>query len=313
MKSFFKYSALFVCLLVVSAAAAQDFAAGSPFTVRVKSEFRAYSDKDHVYVDAVVTNSSRKTEKFYRFETPYTTFQPILYDMSGREAETKVAYRLDNHTADEMVRGTTPRIISLAPGESFSVRLNLADYYDIREGEKYRVRLLFLPDASKKEAQATANIYRFEVNSTVYSAAPMNMQAEDEGAAGIRPSEVVHLLFAAEKKESWNDYLKYIDEEEYIFSFPEYARKYVGAPDAVQMQVLQEFKTYLIRYRPDELLDYEVLDETVAQNQAKVRVRASRQAARQPFVYVYTFSLEKYRAYWKITGVEASLSRDTRR
>ncbi len=303
---------LFLLFLICISLHAQDYTEGSPFKVRLHSDFRSFSDEDHVYIDASVTNISDKTEKFYRFDIEYTTFQPIVFDNSGREAETTVSYRIDNNTADQMVRGSSPRVIKLAPQETFTVRLNLADYYDINPGTNYRVRLLFLPDASRKEPVAAANIYRFTVDPRTSSAAGTSAIPEADMETGIQPHEVMRLFFTAEKNESWNNYLKYIKEEEYIYSFPEYASQYVGAGGPAKKQVLENFKTFLISYRPDALIDFEILDETITDERATVQVRARRQAARQPFVYVYTFSLEKYSAYWKITGVEASLSRDTR-
>ncbi|MFW6365390.1 MAG: hypothetical protein ACOC2H_02820, partial [Spirochaetota bacterium] len=225
-------------------------------------------------------------------------------------AETAVVYRMDGHSAQMMVRGTRPRTVTLAPHETFTVRLNLADYYELVPGRKYRVRLIFLPDASQEDALGSQNIYRFTIDETVYHAEDTQSEAEIDRFGTIRPGEVMQLFFSAEKSENWRDYLKYIDDEEYIFSFPEYAGRYLAAPPAQQRAVLRDFRIYLIRNRPDALMDFEVLDETVTGNSATVRVRAKRQAPRQPFIYVYAFSLEKYGDFWKITGVEASLTRD---
>jgi hypothetical protein len=291
---------------------AQDYTAMSPFIVTINSDIRTFSDNKSVIISANVTNKSDTMQEFKRYEVKYTTFQPVVYDMTGREAETTVAYRIDGNTASVMTKGASKRTIQLAPNETFSIQLNLADFYELVPGRKYRVRLLFLPDAAKTEAIKGNNQYVFIIDEKSVQA-NQNIAAEETGdSTAIRPGEVIQLFLTAEMKENWNDYLKFIDEEQYIFSYPQFAGRYVGSNDSTQNSVLMDFKAYLIQYRPDVLLEYSVLEETISGDSAQVKVRAYRQAARNPFVYVYTFSLEKYSSYWRITGVEATLSRDVR-
>ncbi|HRX17267.1 MAG TPA: hypothetical protein P5123_13200, partial [Spirochaetota bacterium] len=116
----------------------------------------------------------------------------------------------------------------------------------------------------------------------------------------------------AEQRERWNDYLKYIDLEQYIYSFPDYAKAYLSGGDVVKREALRDFSTYLIKSRPDTISEYKIVSETVEDGRAKVSVLIKRAAAGMPFTYNYTYSLEKKSAVWMITGVTASVARDIR-
>ncbi|MBN2435931.1 MAG: hypothetical protein JXK07_11765 [Spirochaetes bacterium] len=273
-----------------------------------------FHDVRYIEAEIIVQNRGKKPASFIVYDKPYTTFQPVVYDVNGREAPVKVAYRLTGLRADQVLGGVAARTILLVPGEKYSCGVNLADYYEFAHGREYKVRLLFLRDAAGKEARLGGNIARLSVSRE--RLAPVQPQVAIDGIeaeeGAIRPEEIVHLFLMAEQRERWNDYLKYIDLEQYIYSFPDYAKAYLSGGDVVKREALRDFSTYLIKSRPDTISEYKIVSETVEDGRARVSVLIKRAAAGMPFTYNYTYSLEKKSAVWMITGVTASVARDIR-
>ncbi|MDA3899724.1 MAG: hypothetical protein PF637_04290 [Spirochaetes bacterium] len=301
---------LVIGLFTVKILADSELSGLVPYVALKKTTFH---DTRFIEAEVVIENRGDAPAKFMVYDKPYTTFQPIVYDINGREAPVRVAYRLTGLRANDVLGGVNPRQILLLPGEKYSSTVNLADFYEFASGREYKVRLLFLRDAAQKEARLGTNIVRVKVSTDrsdrQQPAVAVNGRINDDS---IRPEEIIHLFLMAEQRENWRDYLKYIDLHQYIYSFPDYAKVYLSGGAALKQEALQSFSDYLIESRPDTIVDYEVLSETISDNSSTVTVRVKRAAAGRPFTYNYTYSLEKKRAAWMITGVTASVARDIR-
>ncbi|HRX16765.1 MAG TPA: hypothetical protein P5123_10660, partial [Spirochaetota bacterium] len=157
---------LIFLMLVLSLFAAQMSAdtATSGLVPTVSLKRATFHDVRYIQAEIIVQNRGKEPASFIVYDKPYTTFQPVVYDVNGREAPVRVAYRLTGLRADQVLGGVASRTILLVPGEKYSCSVNLADYYEFAHGREYKVRLLFLRDAAGKEARLGGNIARLSVS-----------------------------------------------------------------------------------------------------------------------------------------------------
>lgn len=290
---------------------AQDYTATSPFLVYLKSDMATFSDPQHVEVDIHIKNRSSESHSFFMIDRDFITLQPLVYDLTGREAETIVPYRLSGYDVQDMLLGARLRKISLEPGEIFVRTVNLADYYELIEDNDYKVALLFLPDARENKPVISNNVFYFKVKKQEMGFVdPYNRTTSLVAESSIRPYEVVSLFLSAEKSGRWKDFIKYIDMKQYIFSYPNFSQVYLETSKAGREKVLADFGDYLVRERSDKILEFTVGEEVVSGNRATVEAVVKRAGGGYPFVYKYIYTLEKNASFWKIINVQASVARD---
>ncbi len=261
-------------------------------------------------IEASVINTGDTTVSFRLYAPDYTTFQPVVYDLTGREAETIVSWRLQGKSVSQFTEGLPWRTVYLGPNERFSRTLYLNDYYRFIDGKQYRVKLFFMPDASVNEVMPGENSIVFSLK-TRDDDAPVD-QTPDTEKREISAAEIVSLFLEAEKKGDWNNYLKYISLDKYVYSYSDYAREYNSADPATKKRVLSDFREYLSQRRSDYIVDYRIVQETKIDSLCcEVKVRVSRASGGRPFVYMYTYRLESGNApYWVITDVTATRTRE---
>lgn len=265
----------------------------------------SFSDDDPVILRVCIKNNSKSREILKIYDELYTTFQPVVYDEQGKEAELIVPYRMMNRDMSEALEGVSPGIVQLSRDETLEHIINLKDVYKLEMNKEYRVQIRFSPDASTIEHFTGENIFTFR---TYKSAVIPEYRSIKRIERTISPSEIVMLFLHAEKNFNWDDYLKYIKLEDYIQAYPEYVREYRNADEIRKSIIIDEFIKFLKKKRSDYILDFQVLDEIIKEkNRAFVYAEIKRYGPRVPFVYRYKYSLERFKSFWRITDVEATV------
>ncbi len=286
---------------------------GTPFKIHLQMERFSFTEDDPVMLQMVIRNTSNKKEFFIVYDTPYTTYQPVVYEPGGKEAETAVPYRLMNRRIDEVLRDLYPRIVEIAPNESITHAINLRSLYKLDINVEYRVRGYFFPDVKNPSAIRSDNMLNFNL------ARSMSMPRRDGFARRvertINPSEVVLLALSAERNGEWKNYLKYIRLESFVNAFPDYVRLYNGADEIERLKILEDFAKFLTRPRSDYIKEFSVQDEMILEDKriAYVDTVVKRKGARLPYVYKYRYTLERFKEYWLIVDLEATVLKGEQR
>ncbi|MFA5518478.1 MAG: hypothetical protein WDA74_04410 [Spirochaetota bacterium] len=292
-----------------------------------------YAVNENIILNTHVKNISDSVITFFVYDSPerndiydrprgdisgYTTFQPIVYDMQGRNAELIVPYIIEKNNIDEILSWMVQREIKLGPGETFIRTQNLKNIYKFETDRDYRIRLNFFPRLGIKNdslALMSSNEIKFHVNrEKVYVAD----EKPDISSISLTPSEVVLLVLNAEYENRFTRGLKYIDIEKYINSYPEFIRKYNLADDFGKKIIEKEFIRYLILKRKDYLLSFEIKNEEFLDSGtvAFVDVIAERKNTIKTERFRYRYRLEKNRPedkIWLLAGLEASVTKDVKR
>ncbi|MCL2025253.1 MAG: hypothetical protein FWG92_00400 [Leptospirales bacterium] len=284
------------------------------FDVFLSMDKQIYSDTEEVNLRVSVKNVSNDTAVFYIYEDnkanpPYTTFQPKVYDMSGRENENIIDYKRQNLYTVDIIGSMNKRPIQLGAGEIFTYTVDLKRVYKMQEGFSYRVRCYFVPDLGVRYVIHGKNELTFFVDGlkeSVGQVVPYTINRD------ISPSEVVLLALEAEKRSDMGRMLKYVNLEEFISTEPNFMRSYSVSGEIERREILEKFRQYLLKPRRDYLIAFKVLDEGIDREVAYVDVLAERYAVRINDTFKYRFVLKKNRdsgMIWLITGLEASIHR----
>lgn len=285
------------------------------FDVYLSMDKLTFSEKEDIRLMVSVKNISSETAVFFmqdsRYSSPdYTTFQPRVYDMDGRELENIIDYKLQKKYTTDIIGSTEKRPVYLAPGEIFTYSVDLQRVYRIRNGAFYRVRCYFIPDFSVKHVVHGKNEITFLADERAEFNPDLAALSRGGTDTSITPSEIVLLTLEAERSSAKSRMLKFINLEEYIKTESSFIRSYsAAAGDGERQQVLLRFRDYLLRPRIDYLVSFKIADEGIEGERAYVDVLAERYNVRANESYRYRYILQRDRggANWLITGLEATV------
>lgn len=285
--------------------------------VHIRLEKKTYYADEDVHLQVCVKNISEKKNYFEVYDTSesdsalYTTFQPIVFDMNGREEQPTVA-GFEERKIGELVKGLDKRMIELGPGEMFTHTVNVKELFDLKLNTSYRIQGLFYPDFEDDRLIKADNELVFKIIEQKHYNKPSEVDSTDRS---ISPKEVMLLTLKAEKDRDWNNWKKYVNIEKYINAFPEFVQKYYHANYEEKKEIEKDFIAFATRERDDYLVDYRVLDEVVEKDRAVayVDVIVDRFGIRKTNRYKCRYTLEQYRNLWLVTDEEATVMKGVKR
>lgn len=278
----------------------------NPYKVFIKTNRLMFEKDNPITISICIKNISRSKQTLVIFDKEYTTFQPVVYDMQGKEALTKVTYRQAGKMVFDVLRNQKARFVEIAPGETFIHDVNLLDYYSLDLEKQYKVKGFLLVDVRSGALIRSENSIKFKIK-----AFQIDKRESDEFkiVRQITPAEIIRLFLVAEKDQKKENYIKYIDLKKYINSFSDYAYAYNSASEVYRKKVLKDFVGFLVTPRNDYIVDFEIKDEIINKSSANVFALVTRRGSGVNFTYKYNYTLEKYKDYWLITDVTASVTR----
>ena len=276
-----------------------------------------YADED-VVLYICVKNTSENNNYFDIYDASdaesgkYVSFQPLVFDASGREAEITVPYVIGKRDINDLIRGLDKRVVELAPGETFIHSVNLKDIYKLNLNTMYRLKSLFYPAFTNGSIIKSDNELSFKIREEKRYNKPSGVEAV---VRNISPAEVILLTLNAEKNKNWDGFIKYINIEKYINAYPEFVQRYLRANFEEKYQIEREFVKYLTRERDDYLLDYKIMKEEIENSNkiAYVDVIADRFGVQLTNRFKYRYTLEQYKSMWLIIDQEATIMKGARR
>ncbi len=281
----------------------------SPFKVYIQTERLIFAAGNPIKFTLSIKNISNFPREIKVYSADYTTFQFIVFNKQGREADIIVPFRQRNQNVTDIANNSRAHSIIISPGETISREVDLSKYYNIKDTFTYKVRGFFMPDARVAHALKSENTIYFRVKAdrAIIKEDPLISSNE-----GISPSEIIMLFLNAEKKQDNKNYIKYIKLKKYINSFSDFAVAYNNSDNVYRKKILRDFTKYLITPRNDYIVDFKVKKQIIYTNENKAEVNALviRKGVRINFSYNYRYYLEKYRDYWLITNVNATISRE---
>lgn len=286
--------------------------------VHLRMDKRVFYSDEEVTLHVYVKNISEKKNYFEVYDSlenessNYTTFQPLVFDMTGREAEVTVPYKIERRDINDLIRGLEKRMVELAPGESFVHTINVKDLFNLNLNTNYRIQSIFYPSFEDDTVVKSDNELTFKIIEPKRHNKPSEVDAIERS---ISPKEVILLTLKAEKDRDWDTWIKYINVEKYINAYPEFVQKYIRANFEEKTRVEKEFIKFATRERDDYLVKFRIIRESVEKDRkiAYVDVVEERFGIRYTHRYKYRFTLEQYKNLWLITDEEATVMKGIRK
>ncbi|TFH43731.1 MAG: hypothetical protein E4G96_00385 [Chrysiogenales bacterium] len=286
--------------------------------VNIRMDKKVFFSDESVLLRICVTNMSDKKNYFEVYDpsggesSGYTTFQPKVYDMMGRDAKITVPHRIEGRGTADLIRGLEKRIIELAPGEMFIHNVDLREIYDINLDSTYRVRSLFFPSFDQDLVLTSDNELSFRMIEDKRYRKPSEVSSIERS---LSPKEVIMLTLRAEKDREWDNWIKFINVEKYINAFPEFVQKYYRADYQEKAEIEKAFIKFVTRERDDYLVDFSIIKESIEKERsiAYVDVVVSRFGIRWIHRFKSRYTLERYNNLWLITDEEATVMKGVKR
>ncbi len=280
--------------------------------VHLRMDKKVFFSDEEITLQVFVKNISEKKNYFEVYDSlenessNYTTFQPLVFDMKGREAEITVPYKIEKREINDLIRGLEKRMVELAPGESFVHTINIKDLFNMSLNTHYRIQNLFYPSFEENFIVKSDNELIFKIIEAKRYNKPSEVDAIDRA---ISPKEVILLTLKAEKDRDWDNWIKYINVEKYINAFPEFVQKYIRANFEEKSLLEKEFIRFATRDRDDYLINYRIVREAIEKERkiAYVDVIEERFGIKYTSRYKYRFTLEQYKNLWLVTDEEATV------
>jgi hypothetical protein len=219
------------------------------------SVFIKYYNKEIYYVDRPI---------IVEFQIINNWIDPFLFITSFNKAFTfdfeirTSTNRLIEHSPNYTIRTTQfePILndeIILKNNEVYGVRIDVSNWFDLRESGEYLIRGVFYPNL-KTGALDDIHIYSenelyLNLNPPITEKLQRIMEVEEIRrlkAESLPPYEVVNFLLHALQERDFEKYFLYINFESFIQQFNNSRTLYRDAPDKNKPAIIEEFKGYLM-------------------------------------------------------------------
>lgn len=314
---------LFFALFCVNSIGFAEYSSSDFKIYIVMDKFNFYSDEE-INVKICVKNISGAKKDFFVYDKNgqeninYSSFQPVVMDMDGREAEIIVPYRLEFKSKNDEILNLTQRGVQLLPDETLVHTIDLKKIYNLDHKIKYRVKGFFFPDFKDDLVITSNNELAFYVSSARSDSIKSGIRFSSRKQKIFReisPSEIIKLALISEKGKEWDKMIKYIDIEQYINAYSDYARRYNIAEEYDgKLKIEKDFIRFISRDRDDYILDFKVISENIKNDNkiAYVDVIVDRNGIKRTNRYKYRYTLEKYGNMWLIVNLEATVLKGKR-
>ncbi|WCL47872.1 hypothetical protein [Leptospira sp. GIMC2001] len=298
----------------------------------------SFKETDDIPLNFTIFNTGKEVVRIFPAMNWRESFQLQIRDENNRLIEDNIEpalnpwnpkYQKDknqqNRNTITNLKGDESKEISLNPGETFAFRIHLQENFNLIPGHKYNVIGYFYPNAteSKKnsllagnQSEGTLSFLRTENTVSFFydkrrEEPSINTFTENSyagSAGGISPEEAIFLFLGAESKKNWSNYFKWIEFEDFILAYDQFAGEYLNSDARDRELVVNEFRKYLTTLPSGKLKYFKITGvDHRNKNESKVRVFVERIEERIPTRYEYEYTLkrelESTASLWKIHNV----------
>jgi hypothetical protein len=296
----------------------------------------SYQEGDDIPLEFILTNRGKEVVRIFPAHDWKKTFQLQIRDEDNRIYELDERHPIqpgnpkynrdpqqNRRNTNQNLVGDLSKEIALNPGESFSFRILLQEYYLLLPEKKYRITGYFYPNGTESSKNLllggtdsegslsfmkSENAVAFFLEARRKDRMDMAVRIAENQNVGISPEETVFLFLGAELKKNWSNHFKWIRFEDFILAYDRFSGAYLNAGPRDREAILEEFKKYLSGSPSGRLKYYKVLDVSYpTERESRVKVYVERLEERVPTRYEYEYVLkrEEYptRSDWRIHGV----------
>jgi len=256
-----------------------------------------------------IENNGNSKEEFYLYDD---TFKTLFFELKTDKNDTvDFAYEFllkHSFSPDSSLTDNNKKLITLLPGQMFSVKIDLSKIFDISRSGTYFLKGIFSKDGLADKMEGS---YTYPYKITIKPPLPIEkevtsiseeLQRKQKEMFGLPPYEVVNRMLNAKMKKDQEEFGIYFDLEKLIIIFPSFYKKYTEAPTpSEKTKVIQNFEEYLTTYWGDPIISYTIEKTEIEGQEAKVTANVKFKLRETSYTLKYTYSLyQTYDNRWLI-------------
>jgi len=181
-------------------------------------------------------------------------FSFIVISSDGEQVDYKDEFILKKKSIDKVFT----KEIMLAPNESYAVEMDINEWFNLTKEGVYFIQGVFYPYIDSGERIVTQNILKLN----------------------------------SRQRKDWDEFFLYIDFDKFIMNYPSFRDKYKYASENARINLIEEFKKYIISTFYNDLLYFEIRKTLIEFENAKVDVYLE---------FSYKNYIEKYQAQYHLS------------
>lgn len=258
-----------------------------------------------IIIKVEVTNRSYNNYFFQIANDISYNFNFIIISSDGEQLDYKEEYILRRRSIDKIFT----KEIMLSPNESYSIEIDINEWFDFKKDGSYFIQAIFYPYIDSSERIISQNVLKLNLKPRVEGESQavkkvFQTEVERTKLKDIPPYKIVELHLKARQRREWNEFFLYIDFDSFIMNYPSYRDKYKYASESSRINIIEDFKNYLISTFYNDLLYFEIRRVLIEFDKCKIDVYLE---------FSYKSFIEKYQAEyylrlkdqtWLITGYE---------
>ncbi|MDC7227136.1 MAG: hypothetical protein PQJ61_10280 [Spirochaetales bacterium] len=254
------------------------------FAEQVEVRIRYY-DKKIYYTDSPVNvkleiiNNSPDTFRFKSSELRCFNFEFDVKTLTNKQLNHSTEFIMDRSTNQQVFF----REMSLAPGETYSIIMELSDFVDISEAGVFVLNTRFYPELYTNESSAyfVSNNLTLNLRPAASTAEIQDLIDYETGeiikANPVPPDEVIDYTLSSRQKSQWNKFLLYLDLEGLYLRSPANAERYRRLSQQDRLIEIEKYRNLLLNETVDTdiamiPLEYDILRTTYTDYEAEVKV-----------------------------------------
>ena len=282
------------------------------FSEQVEVRIRYY-DKKIYYTDSPVKikleiiNNSPDTFRFKSSELRCFNFEFDVKTLTNKQLNHSAEFIMDRSTNQQVFF----REISLAPGETYSIIIEMSDFIDISEAGVFIMNTRFYPELYTNESSSyyTSNNLTLNLRPAASTAEIQDLIDYETGeiikAHPVPPDEVIDYTLTARQKSQWNKFLLYLDLKGLYNRSPSNAERYRRLSQQDRILEIEKYKNLLLSETVDTdivmiPLEYDIKRTSYTDYEAEVKVVEKFQYTGFVEIKEFTYYLNRDNDIWYI-------------
>jgi hypothetical protein len=280
--------------------------------LRVTAYKQNYTVDETIPVKITVKNISTEPRTITSLPEPALSYDIRILDSDRNLVERKGAFQeYMRHSVKDLLKND--RMVTLYPGEEFSVTVDLNLWYSLTNMGRYLVQVVFKDKESGQQVFSNPLHINLRPSARIIARLQIEEQLEEEERlTTMTPEGIVEFLLNAMKEKDWESHFKYIEQEKYVKAFAPFGREFDEAKTPEDREaVLARFRAWYTKVPEYNNLERFKIQNIVFQNDPRERivycyVAYSKKMRSNDFLY--TFYLRQKGNKWYLTNVESFIT-----
>lgn len=280
--------------------------------LRVTAFKQNYTVEETIPVKITVKNISTEPQTITSLPEPAYSYDIRILDSDRNLIIRKEAYQdYMRSSVKDLLKND--RLVTLYPGEEFSVTVDLNLWYSLTNMGRYLVQVSFKDKESGKQVLSNPLYINLKPSGRIVARLQIEEQLEEEERlTTMTPEGTVEYLLNAMKEKDWESHFKYIEQPKYVKAFAPFGQDFIDAKTEEDRDaVLAKFRTWYSKVPEYNNMERFKIQNIVFQDDPRERivycyVGYSKKLRSNDFLY--TFYLRQKGNKWYLTNVESFIS-----